>query len=366
MVIRPASFGEDEFRRITPLGVAGAGKSIFQEDWWLQAASGGALETVTIHWGGSDVASLSFVRKGRLFGVRSLVMPPYTRTLGPVLNLPPSSLTRRCANLRRVAAEIMLNLPKHDHFSLRLDCEDETAFAFALAGCSISQQFTFRVPADADSAKLMEGVDRSTARLIRAARRRLILHKHADFNRFVDVAYRHHPAERNSHDFQALERLFVACTQRGQATILGLSDAEGRDVASVLLVWGYGVLYYLVPHRDRELSGGDANALLLWSAMEFALERGLVFDVDGYHSVGTASFLSNFGFPRHARQVVIHCSLRGSILRAVNGWWANRNARDLKADPLCGIQMANARLPQRVRQDGQPEQGGGVKDRNRP
>jgi hypothetical protein len=365
MVIQPASFGEDEVRRITPMGVFGAGKTIFQEDWWLEAASGGALEAVTVHWGGSDVASLSFIRKGHLFGVRSLVMPPYTRTLGPVLNLPPSTSTRRCANLRRVAAEIMLSLPKHDHFSIRLDCEDETAFAFALAGCSISQQFTFRVQADADPAKLMERVDRSTARLIRAAGRRLTLHQHADFNRFVDVAYRHHPAERNSHDFPALERVFVACTRRGQATILGLSDAEGRDVASVLLVWGYGVLYYLVPHRDRELSGGDANALLLWSAMEFALERGLVFDVDGYHSVGTGSFLSSFGFPRHVRQVVTHCSLRGSILRAVSGWWANRKVRELKPDPLCGIQMGNARLPQRVRQDAQVEQGGAGKDRNR-
>jgi hypothetical protein len=291
---------------------------------------------------------LSFIRKERFFGVRSLVMPPYTRTLGPVLNLPPSTPTRRCANLRRIAAEIMLLLPRHDHFSLRLDCDDETAFAFALAGCSIGQQFTFRVPASADLAKLMESTDRSTARLIRAAHRRLKLHEHVDFDRFVDVAYRDHPAEQNSHDFQALRRLFSACTDRQQATILGLTDAQGHDIASVLLVWGRGILYYLVPHRNRERSGGDANALLLWSAMEFALDRGLIFDVDGYHSVGTASFLSSFGFPRHTRHVVNHCSLRGLALRALHGWWSNRGVQKLKPDPLVGIQMGNARLPQRL------------------
>ncbi len=363
MVIQPVSFGEDDFHRITPMGLSNVRKVVFQDDWWLQAASGGALETVTVHWGGSDVASLSFVRKGRLFGVRSLAMPPYTRTSGPVLNLPPSTPTRRCANLRRIAAEIMLSLPRHDHFSFRLDCEDETAFAFSLAGCSISEQFTFRVEADSDPTKLMEGVDRATARLIRAARRRLTLHEHADFDRFVDVAYRHHPAERNSHDFQALRRLFEACTHRRQATILGLSDAQGHDVASVLLVWGYGTLYYLVPHRDRERSGGDANALLLWSAMELALDRGMSFDVDGYHSVGTASFLSSFGFPRHARHIVTHCSLRGLILKGMRGWWENRQARELRPDPLCGIQMGNARLPRRVRQESQPEQRDRKKER---
>lgn len=356
MAFQPATFGEDDFLRTATLEVAGGNRTIFQEDWWLQAASNGAIETISVHWGGCDVASLSFTRKERPFGVRSLVMPPYTRTLGPVLNLPPSMPAPRCANLRRVAREIMLGLPRHDHFSLRLDCEDETAFAFALAGCAIGQQFTFRVAADADPSRLLEQVDRSTARLIRAASRRLRLHEHADFDRFVDVAYRHHPGERNSHDFQALKRLFVACTQRRQAIILGLTDAQGHDVASVLLVWGYGTLYYLVPHRDRERSGGDANALLLWSAMEFALDRGLVFDVDGYHSAGTASFLSSFGFPRHIRHVVTHCSLRGLILKGLHGWWENRGARDLRPDPLCGIQMGNARLPQRLRQEARPEQ----------
>ena len=329
-------------------------RTIFQEPWWLQASSGGAVETITINWGGSDVASLSLLRKERLLGIRSLVMPPYTRTLGPVLSLPPSTPSRYNANLRRVAAEIMLKLPRHDHFSLRVDHEDEIAFAFALAGCSVSEQFTFRVEADADPVKLMECADRSTARLIRTARRRLKLQEHADFDRFVDLAYRHHPAGRNSHDFQALERLFAASNGRGQAIILGLTDMQGHDVASVLLVWGHGVLHYLAPHRDRERSGGDANALLLWSAMELALSRGLAFDLDGYHSAGTASFLSSFGFPRHIRHVVTHCSLRGAVLRTLQGWWRNRGAQHLRPDPLCGIEMGNARLPQRSRQQAEP------------
>ena len=354
MALRTASIaGDDVLGQV--LSRTEGGRTLFQEDWWLQAASDGAVETVTVNWGGTDVASLSFTRKERPFGIRSLVMPPYTRTLGPVLNLPPSMPAPRCANLRRAVREIMLALPRHDHFAMRLDCEDEAAFAFSLAGCSIGQQFTFRVAAGADPASLIRQVDRSTARLIRAARRRLELHEHADFDRFADVAHRHYPAGRNSHDFRALRRLFSACTQRGQATILGLADAQGHDVANVLLVWGHGVLYYLVPHRDRERSGGDANALLLWSAMEYALGRNLAFDVDGYHSVGTASFLSSFGFPRHIRHVVTHCSLRGIILKALHGWWENRGARDLRPDPLCGIQMGNARLSRRLVQKKRPE-----------
>lgn len=355
MVVQPTHLGGEDFVGATPTGPADARKTVFQEDWWLQAASGGAVETISVDWGGTEVASLSFTRHERLLGIRSLVMPPYTRTLGPVLNLPASTHSRRCANLRRIATEIMLALPRHDYFFQRLDCEDETAFAFALAGCSIGQQFTFRVAANDDPAKLMERVDRSTARLIRAASRRLKLQEHADFERFVDVAYRHHPAERNSHDFQALKRLFIACTQRQQAIILSLRDAEGNDAASVLLVWGHGTLYYLVPHRDRERSGGDANALLLWSAMEFALDRGLTFDVDGYHSVGTANFLSSFGFPRHARHLVTHCSLRGLALKALRGWWKSRGVGELRPDPLCGIEMGNARLHRRL-QEAQPEQ----------
>jgi hypothetical protein len=321
--------------------------TIFQQDWWLQAASDGAVEKVVVRRGGSDIANISFVRKNHFPNFCYLVMPMYTRTLGPVLNLPLSEPAQRAKNVRRTILELVSHLPKHDRFFTLLDCEDDTDFAFSLAGCVVGQQFTFRVAAHANATQLMTAVEPPTARLIRSAGRRLNISRHADFDRFVALSHKDRPSDESVHDLATLRRLFSVCTARNQATILSLCDAQDNDVASVIIIWDSSVLYYWVPLRDRKKSGGDANAMLLWSAMEFALDRKLIFDVDSYMSVGTATFLSSFGFPRRVRSLVVHHSMRGLLVETLRGQWRNRTVRDPKPDPLSGILMTNLRRSKR-------------------
>jgi Acetyltransferase (GNAT) domain len=328
---------------------AGGAQTLFQEDWWLQAAAGGAMERVEVNWGGSVVASLSFLRKTRFPNICYLVMPPYTRTLGPVLNLPASGPTRRAMNVRRVTAELLAQLPRHDCFYSLLDPADESAFGFSLAGCSVVLQHTFRVPAGAEAGRLLQNVDTATRRLIRAASRRLKIHRHLDLDRFIALARRDFPADESFHDFPALRRLFDGCIARGQTAILTATDETGADVASVVLVWGHGTLYYWIPHRDRQRSGGDANAFLLWTALEFALDRGLAFDADSFASVGTGRFLSSFGLPHEVRPLVFHRTLRGTILEAIRGKLRNATVKDLQPDPLAVASATNARWSGRLR-----------------
>lgn len=324
-------------------------QTLFQEDWWLRAAGGDAVHRVAVNWGGSTVASLSFMVKRRFPDVRFLVVPPYTRTLGPVLDLPASGPTQRAMNLCRVAAELMALLPKHDYFYSLLDPDDESALGFSLAGCSVMQQYTFRAAAGGDPAQLLLGVEATTRRLIRAGSRQLVVQHHFDLNRFIALAGRDVLTERSEHDFAAMGRLFEACATRGQTTILTAVDQFGADVASVVLVWGHGTLYYWLPHRDRARAGGNANAFLLWTALEFALDRGLAFDTDGFRSVGTARFMASFGLPQRVRPLIVHRTLRGTLADAVRGGMRNSAVKDLKPDPLSFLSAGNVRRSARFK-----------------
>jgi hypothetical protein len=303
--------GLGETKRLTvPL----AGPSLFQEDWWLDASSGGRFDRIEISWDGLNVASLPYMRKQRL-GYRSLVMPPYTRTLGPLLSLPPAKPARHAANLRRVVAELQAKLPQCHQFFQRLDPDDETPMAFALAGFQLLHDFTFRIEPDQHLAEVFNNIDGRTRRLIRASAERLRIDAHNDLGRFEALSHKDKIGEENAHDFACITRLFDSCTKRNRAIILTAVNEAENDEACVILVWSGTTLYYWLPARDRALSNGGSNAYLLWEAIKFAHERGLTFDFDGFGSATSAKFLLQFGVRPLPRIGVLQASTIGHLHR---------------------------------------------------
>jgi hypothetical protein len=54
-------------------------------------------------------------------------------------------------------------------------------------------------------------------------------------------------------------------------------------------------MYYLLSTRAPDKDDNGSVNFLLWSAMKLASQLGLVFDLDGVYTSGTARFLSGFG-----------------------------------------------------------------------
>jgi hypothetical protein len=317
-----------------------ARRPIFQQEWWLQAASRGAVETVEVRWDAIKVGALSFVRN-RHFGVFvSLRMPPYTRTAGPVLTLPQSSPVQSAINTRRVIAELVAALPRHDSLFLLLDPEDPTAFAFSVNGCAVAQQFTFRVPHNMPTSLIWSGMASSTRRLIRSVQAKLTVERHLNLDRYQALTNRDHPEAKSTHDFTALRCLFDEACKRDCITILSSVREDGVDVASVILVWDDSVVYYWLPQRDRQQNYPGANALLIWQAICFASERSLTLDFDGYNSVGTAHFLATFGVPPVVRPAISHENLFGLLRIALRH---HPRVNGIRPDPTIKTSFKNAR-----------------------
>src|SRR3569832_1724176 len=88
-------------------------RDVFSEEWWLEAASGGAWEQVEVGDRCGAHAILPFMRERRYGAVR-LSMPPYTRTLGPIFSLPPCKPVTRLDSMRSLAADLLDRLPRFD------------------------------------------------------------------------------------------------------------------------------------------------------------------------------------------------------------------------------------------------------------
>jgi hypothetical protein len=89
--------------------------------------------------------------------------------------------------------------------------------------------------------------------------------------------------------------LFRECELRDSGEILCASWPDGTPTAMIYVVWGQGTMYYLLSTRAADAGDNGSINLLIWAAIKRAHSRGLVLDLDGVISSGTARFLSGFG-----------------------------------------------------------------------
>jgi hypothetical protein len=72
----------------------------------------------------------------------------------------------------------------------------------------------------------------------------------------------------------------------------------------IFLVWGYGVMYYLLSTRAADSDDNGSISLLIWNAIQRAHTRNLLFDLDGVSTSGIARFLAGFGGQTKVRLIV--------------------------------------------------------------
>lgn len=280
----------------------GGVETIFQQPWWLSAASGGTHDEVVVKQADDVVARLAFV-SDKTMGFRRLRMPPFTHVLGPEVTLgkgkPQTELTRRLSLVRSLIDQ----LPQFDFFKLALDpsgsggLANADGLAFQEKGFRVSPQYNYRIDGAASLEKVWDGMDFRTRQHIRRAQGSCAVDALTDPATFVDFYVRNLEINNKSARFDLAHfvNIFGACEERqcGSALVARLPD--GSPVAMTFLVWDDTFLYYLLSTRTPGAREGGAASLLIWSAIQKAHELGLCFDFDGVSTSGIARFYAGFG-----------------------------------------------------------------------
>jgi hypothetical protein len=285
--------------------------SLFHEAWWLSAATGGRFEEAVVKQGNHVVGRLPYVlkRRGLFHTVR---MPAFTHMLGPAvdagLGKPQTRLQRRIS----ITRSLIDQLPRHSHFHQHLDpsLDDGLAIADGLAfqerQFEVAPQYTFKVDCRPSLDDISAALYLKTRQHIRRAEREYSVRNVDDPKCFIDFYLNNIKAwgRVNRIDFDHFSALFAESRARDSGVILGAFDHAGTPVAMTYLVWGHGIMYYLLSTRSFHSAYTGSVSLLLWSAMKQAHEIGLVLDLDGVYSGGTARFLSNFGGDIKTRLII--------------------------------------------------------------
>jgi hypothetical protein len=301
--------------------------TIFHEDWWLEAATGGEYDVVEVRANDRMVGRLPYFVQKRA-GLRRVVMPTLTHFLGPAVDEGAGNAITRALKRRDITKELISQLPSLP--SIRIKCHRDVTdvISFQEEGFQTSVQFTHEL-APAPPETLWANMRDKVRNVIRRSEAQVaveVLHDPKEFQLF----YNNNITKRDRANYLDPGRSLAVITaalehQRGQ--ILATRDAQGRLTAAAFCVWDEQVAYYLMTTRTADAGNGDVS-LLVWKFVQEAAGRGLVFDFDGVSSVGSVLFFTGFGAAVCPRYVVTRSTPWMRMLL---------EARDIvRPNPFCG------------------------------
>jgi hypothetical protein len=277
--------------------------TVFHEPWWLSAVTNGLYKEAT-HWQGKQlVGRLPYFETRR--GPFSIVlMPPFTHMLGPVVDAgvgkPQTRLLRRLS----ITRSLIDQLPDLAFFAQVFDPNADGGLALADGlsfqdrGFQITPQYTFELDCRRSLEDISSGMHLKTRQHIRHAEGKYSVRAVTEPKTFINfyLSNIREAGKSNLTRFDYFPSLFSECRARGSAELLGAFAPNGEPAAMAYFVWGHGTMYYLLSTRKPNSTGDRGSVtLLLWSAIKLANQHGLLFDVDGVYSSGTARFLSTLG-----------------------------------------------------------------------
>ncbi|MEZ5420624.1 MAG: GNAT family N-acetyltransferase [Vicinamibacterales bacterium] len=279
-----------------------AGRCVFQEHWWLDAASPDGWSAVTEERDGHLLGWLPYAVYRR-DGVTWCGLPPLTRLAFPVLDLPAGKYESLGRAQFHVETELIRRLPEASVHEFVLPPDHGNALAWQVLGFEARIQHTFRIDPGSSDAAMWSELNSKTRNLIRRAQD--TLHPTPlDAETFAAQYRANLGAMVSPAESAAVARLAAAALARGQGRAVGVADAHGMPHAAALFVWDQRDYYYFLSTRNAGDAALGAVDLLVWLGMTDAMARGRRFDFDGVSSASRLRFLQSFGGRLAARVVV--------------------------------------------------------------
>ncbi|HEY7929452.1 MAG TPA: GNAT family N-acetyltransferase [Steroidobacteraceae bacterium] len=306
--------------------------TIFQERWWLDAASNGMADEAIVKLAGRVVGRLAYLYQRR-YGFRFIGLPPLTHVLGPLIDAGPGKPETRLRTYLSIIQGLLEQLPPADSFMHCCEASPQMVLAFQQCGYLVKPQCNFRLPAGIGLPALLEQMNFKTRGHIHRAEKDYTVSQVSDPSQFVEF-YRLNMVRTGRTDRVALDRcapLWQQCRAREAGEIISVCDRAGSPAAMSFLVWDRASLYYLLATRAPDASSANAANLLVWSAIRRAQERGLAFDFDGIVHSGQLRFFLGFGAQLTSRLIITRTGPLYSAARFLRRRMVHTGARDLES-----------------------------------
>ena len=269
--------------------------TVFHEEWWLRAVTGGDWEEATVSRDGTVIGRSPHVIRKTHGGARLCTMPELTHFLGPAVDPGPGSASTEQARVARIVGELVRRLPRTPASYHKVHAGMADMVPFQEEGYDVGVQFTYEI-SPAPEADTWKGMRDKTRNAIRGSKARVMLDRAVEPGEFVRFMARN-LEERGLEDANGIGRVMAACEEslsRGRGVISATRAASGKLTAAIFCPSDATRSHYLLSTRSATASSGDVS-LLVWDAIRRASAAGLAFDFDGIGSAGSVGFFEGFG-----------------------------------------------------------------------
>lgn len=267
--------------------------TIFHESWWLNAATGGNYQEVSVSSGGRVVGRLPFSMFHMPAGCALCGLPELTHFLGPAIDAGAGAPANRALKHDKILRELLAQLPRHTGFYQKLHKNVSDTLVFQDHGYRTTVQFTYEI-APAPPAMIWAAMRDKTRNVIRRAQEHYSVADLGDPNAFAALYQRNLQARGLANYYQRISEVCAAAMAHDAGRIIAARDAAGEIVAAIFYVWDARAAYYLLTTRNGA-AANNAVSLLIWNAIQDSAARGLVFDFDGVGTPGSRVFYTGFG-----------------------------------------------------------------------
>jgi hypothetical protein len=297
--------------------------TLFEEDYWLEAAAPGQWKAAEVIQDGKVIGRLPFQYKKKS-GLRLITQPPFTPWLGPWIRPSGGKLTNEISHQHQVLEKLIQQIPNYDISVLNCAPEFTNLMALRWAGYEIAAGYTHRFYALDDEKLLWDGLRDTVRRLCRKAEKQTIITKHRTVKEFIGLLEKTFQRQGKdiSYTFAALERIDAMMANRNQRVIYTAEDAQGRLHAAVYIVFDERHSIYLAGGGDPELRDSGGHALAMWHAIKESGARSKIFDFEGSSVPAIEYFVRGFGPQQTFRYSATHTNGLGKLWTA---WKALRS-----------------------------------------
>lgn len=285
--------------------------TIYHEPWWLDIATGGTYGVVEVAENGETIGRLPYFLQ-RKFGLTYSVPPRMVHALGPAIDLIGGGETQ-LQKSAKVTRELIAGLPPAAVYKYKCQGGVDDVIAFQQENFMTGVQFTYEV-APRPPEILWSNLRKSKRSEIRRAQKLLhstTIDEPEEFWRFYTDNIRRRGQE-NAYESISARRIIAESLVRGRGRIYAAREAGGSLAAAIFCVWDRASTYYFMTTRAAKAHDG-AVSLLVWTAIEEAAQRGLIFDFDGLGNTESVAFYAGFGGVPRPRYIVTRATTLGRI-----------------------------------------------------
>jgi hypothetical protein len=254
---------------------------VYLQPWFTNiAGQGSQTKEFTVYEGAKLTGSLTICMTRNSFGMKQAYNLPWARAAGPMIS--ETSRNRRS----EIVGRLIKQLPANVSYFLTLSSESDFR-QFLSAGFVPDLEDNYIIATKAASV-LESSFSKMTKRHLKQAQGQLTISSLTP-SEFIEI-YERDLAHRRRKPYAPLQiahQILDEGLRRGQANILCARRRDnGETEAAVACLWDDTNYYYWLTTRRVQTDGLEKASqgsikLLLWSAIQDALARGLVFDFDG-------------------------------------------------------------------------------------